>query len=153
MEWTVLGDTLMRVGVAAFLGGLVGVERQVHGQWADLRTYMTVAMGSAIFVVAGLGVAPAPWPDATRVVQGVAAGIGFIGAGTILKLKDTLEVKGLTTAGAIWLAASVGTAAGLAMYELAVAGTVVSLLVLGVVRPLEKRFDTSKHAVDRHGPT
>lgn len=152
MEWTVLGDTLMRVGVAAFLGGLVGVERQVHGQWADLRTYMTVAMGSAIFVVAGLGVAPAPWPDATRVVQGVAAGIGFIGAGTILKLKDTLEVKGLTTAGAIWLAASVGTAAGLAMYELAVAGTLVSLLVLGVVRPLEKRFDTSKHAVDRHDP-
>ncbi len=152
MEWVELGDTLLRVGVAAFLGGLVGVERQVHGQWADLRTYMTVAMGSAIFVVAGLGVAPAPWPDATRVVQGVAAGIGFIGAGTILKLKDSLEVKGLTTAGAIWLAASVGTAAGLAMYELAVAGTLVSLLVLGVVRPLEKRFDTSKDAVNRHDP-
>ncbi len=149
MEWAVLGDTLLRVGVAAFLGGLVGVERQVHGQWADLRTYMTVAMGSAIFVVAGLGVAPAPWPDATRVVQGVAAGVGFIGAGTILKLKDSLEVKGLTTAGAIWLAASVGTAAGLAMYELAVAGTLVSLFVLGVVRPLEKRFDTSKDAVNR----
>ena len=149
MEWVVLGDTLLRVGVAAGLGGVVGLERQLHGQWADLRTYMTVAMGSAIFVVAGLGVAPAPWPDATRVVQGVAAGIGFIGAGTILKLKDSLEVKGLTTAGAIWLAASVGTAAGLAMYELAVAGTLVSLLVLSVVRPLEKRFDTSKDAVNR----
>ncbi len=142
MEWTVLGDTLLRVGVAAFLGGLVGVERQVHGQWADLRTYMTVAMGSAIFVVAGLGVAPAPpWPDATRVVQGVAAGIGFIGAGTILKLRESVEVKGLTTAASIWLAASVGTASGLAMYELAVAGTLISLFVFGVVRPLEKRFD------------
>ena len=153
MDWEVLGDTLMRVGVAAGLGGIVGAERQLHGQWADLRTYMTVAMGSAIFVVAGLGVAPAPWPDATRVVQGVAAGIGFIGAGTILKLRDSVQVKGLTTAASIWLAASVGTASGLAMYELAVAGTLISLLVLGVVRPLEKRFDRSKRAVDRHDPT
>lgn len=141
MDWEVLLDTLLRVGVAAALGGIVGLERQLHGQWADLRTYMTVAMGSAIFVVAGLGVAPAPWPDATRVVQGVAAGIGFIGAGTILKLRDSVQVKGLTTAASIWLAASVGTASGLAMYELAVAGTLISLFVLGVVRPIEKRFE------------
>ena len=90
--------------------------------------------------MAGLGVAPAPWPDATRVVQGVAAGIGFIGAGTILKLRDSVQVKGLTTAASIWLAASVGTASGLAMYELAVAATLISLLVFGVVRPFEKRF-------------
>ena len=76
--------------------------------------------------------------DVTRVVQGIAAGIGFLGAGTILKLSDQLEVKGLTTASSIWLSAALGTAAGLGFYELAVAAMIVTMLILALLRPIEK---------------
>lgn len=133
-------DELLRIGTATLLGGLIGLERQVHGHWAGLRTHIAVALGAAVFTLVGLGVAPAPLPDATRVVQGIAAGIGFLGAGTILKLSDQVEVKGLTTASSIWLTAAVGTAAGLAMFSLAISTTIVALVVLAILRPLEKRF-------------
>ena len=137
----VILDQSGRLAVAIVLGGLVGMERQVHGRWAGLRTHMMVAMGAAMFVLAGLSLATGGQIDPTRVVQGVATGVGFLGAGTILKLSDQVEVKGLTTASSIWLAAAVGTAAGLGHYGLAVAGTIVSLVVLAVLRPLEKRLE------------
>lgn len=146
IDWTELidpqqmFDELLRIGLAAVLGGLIGLERQIHGHWAGLRTHIAVALGSAVFTLVGLGVAPPPSPDATRVVQGIAAGIGFLGAGTILKLSDQIEVKGLTTASSIWLTAAVGTAAGLAMYSLALSTTVMTLIVLALLRPLEKFF-------------
>lgn len=137
--WSMVDD-LTRLGVAVLLGGLVGFERQFHGHWVGMRTHMAVSMGAAIFTIAALAVAPDPLPDATRVIQGIAAGVGFLGAGTILKLSDQREIKGLTTASSIWLAAALGTAAGLAKYDLAIAATIVSLLVLALFRPLEKRF-------------
>ena len=92
---------------------------------------------------AGLGLADGSPEAISRVVQGVAAGIGFLGAGTILKLSDTVEVKGLTTAASIWLAAALGTSAGLKMVELALAGLVVSVIVLAMLRPIDKRFGRS----------
>ena len=140
-------DVFCRLVVAVLLGGLVGIERQLNGHWAGLRTLMAVAMGAAIFTLVGkmaaehalhLGTNARNIVDATRVVQGIAAGVGFLGAGAILKLSDQLEVKGLTTASAIWLSAALGTAAGLALWELALAATVVSLVVLALLRPLEK---------------
>lgn len=146
VNWSELIDVqqlvgeLSRLGAATLLGGLIGLERQVHGHWAGLRTHVAVALGAAVFTLAGLGVAPAPLPDATRVVQGIAAGIGFLGAGTILKLSDQLEVKGLTTASSIWLTAAVGTACALAMYSLAISTTCITLFVLALLRPLEKWF-------------
>lgn len=140
-DWESIVDILIRLTLATVLGGLVGIERQIHGRWTGLRTHMAVAMGAAVFSVAGLAVAPQPSAEATRVIQGIAAGIGFLGAGTILKLSDQLEVKGLTTASSIWLAAALGTAAGLQMYVLAIAATIVTLIVLAVLRPLEKWFD------------
>ena len=140
-EWDLVVDILQRLLVAVALGGLVGIERQIHGRWTGLRTHMAVAMGAAVFAVAALAIAPPPSGQATRVIQGIAAGIGFLGAGTILKLGDQLEVKGLTTASSIWLAAALGTAAGLKLYALAVAATIVTLIVLAVLRPLEKWFD------------
>ncbi len=130
-------EVSLQLFAAVALGGLVGVERQLHGRWAGLRTHMTVSMGAAIFAISGMHLA-GPLPDATRVIQGIAAGIGFLGAGTILKLSDELEVKGLTTASSIWLSAAVGTAAGLKMYAVAVTATLMALMVLAVFRPLEK---------------
>ncbi len=140
-------DIFTRLAVAVLLGGLVGVERQLHGHWVGLRTLMAVSMGAAIFTLVGkmaaeqaleLGANARNIVDATRVVQGIAAGVGFLGAGAILKLSDQLEIKGLTTASAIWLSAALGTAAGLALWELALAATIVSLVVLALLRPLEK---------------
>ncbi|REJ70081.1 MAG: MgtC/SapB family protein [Planctomycetota bacterium] len=135
-----LVDFLIRVAVAVAVGGVVGIERELHGRWAGLRTHMLVSMGAAIFTIAGLGVAGDSSAEVSRVVQGIAAGIGFLGAGTILKLSDHVEVKGLTTAASIWLAAALGTSAGLKMYELAVVGAVVAIVVLAVLRPLDKWF-------------
>ena len=132
-------DALIQMGLALLLGGLLGLERRVHGRWADVRTHMLVSMGAALFMAVGHAVAPGS-TEITRIVQGIAAGVGFLGAGTILKLSDRLEVKGLTTASSIWLAAGVGTAAGCGAYRVAIGATVMSVVVLVALRPLEKRF-------------
>ena len=141
MEISQVIDLLMRLGLSVVIGGLIGLERQIHGRWAGLRTHMTVSLGAAVFAIVGAGVTSGRMEDATRVIQGVAAGIGFLGAGTILKLSDNVEVKGLTTASAIWLTAALGTAAGFGQWWVAGGGTIVALLVLAVLRPFDKRFD------------
>jgi putative Mg2+ transporter-C (MgtC) family protein len=134
-------DILVRLSAAIVLGALLGFERELHSHWAGLRTHMGVSIGAAIFAVAGHLFAYDSPAEVTRVIQGIAAGVGFLGAGTILKLSDQLEIRGLTTATSIWLSASVGTAAGLACYELAVAGAIVALIVLAIVRPVEKAVE------------
>ena len=101
---------IIRLVTAAILGGLLGAERESMGKPAGLRTHILVALGAALFVIgpyqAGLGEG-----DLGRIIQGVAAGIGFIGAGTILKMTEREEIKGLTTAASIWLTAAIGVAA------------------------------------------
>lgn len=143
LHWDGLAALFLRLGSALLVGGLVGIERRVHRRSAGPRTYMFVSMGAAIFTIIGKDIASTDPAAVTRVVQGIAAGIGFLGAGTILKLSDQLEVKGLTTAGSIWVAAALGTACGLALYPLVIVGTVLSLLVLAVFRPIEKHFEAS----------
>lgn len=149
-EWFDFVDDLTRVAAAALLGGALGLEREWKGHWAGLRTHMMVSIGTAIFVVAALDVAGAEKESVTRVIQGIASGIGFLGAGTILKLDDRREIRGLTTASSIWLAAALGTVAGLAEYALAIAAACVSLFVLAALDPLEKllskRIDSFKAA-------
>jgi putative Mg2+ transporter-C (MgtC) family protein len=140
-EWPVFWDDVARIGGAALLGGLLGLEREWKGHWAGLRTHMMVSIGCAIFVIGGLDVAGDHRESVTRVIQGITAGIGFLGAGTILKLDRRQEIKGLTTASSIWLAAALGTIAGLAEYALAVAAAIISLFVLAVLGPLEKYFE------------
>jgi putative Mg2+ transporter-C (MgtC) family protein len=137
-EWPAFYDDLARIGAAALLGGAIGLEREWHGHWAGLRTHIMVAIGAAIFVVGGTTAHGQGIDGPSRVIQGVASGIGFLGAGTILKLSDKMEIKGLTTASSIWLAAALGIAAGLAEYALAVASAAISLFVLGVLGPVEK---------------
>ena len=150
-EWPAFWDDALRIGAAALLGGVLGLEREWKGHWAGLRTHMMVAIGCAIFVIGGLNLAGEQSEAVTRVIQGITAGIGFLGAGTILKLDQKQEIKGLTTAASIWLAAALGTAAGLAEYALAVAAAIVSLFVLGVLGPIEKLFERrqSQHRKER----
>jgi putative Mg2+ transporter-C (MgtC) family protein len=146
-------DDLLRIGAAAVLGGAIGLEREWHGHWAGFRTHIMVAIGSAIFVIGGATAHGQNIDGPSRVIQGVASGIGFLGAGTILKLGDKMEIKGLTTASSIWLAAALGIASGLAEYSLATAAAAISLFVLGVLGPVERVLERrhkrrKKHALE-----
>lgn len=131
---------ILRISLAIVLSGLVGLERQLYGRWAGLRTLITVGLGTCTFTLIGLHVTENSPAELTRVIQGVTAGIGFLGAGTILKMTDQVEVKGLTTASSIWLTAAVGMACGLGLFVLAVIATLASLVVLIVLKPLERLF-------------
>jgi putative Mg2+ transporter-C (MgtC) family protein len=122
-----------RLVMAAGLGGLLGYERRRHGKAAGLRTHMLVSLGAALFIQASVQ-AGAPAADLTRVVQGIATGIGFVGAGAILKLGEPAQVRGLTTAAGVWLTAAVGTAVGLGLVWLPVAGTLLALVALAGLR-------------------
>ncbi len=135
---------------AVLAGGVVGLERQLRGHGAGLRTHMIVSLASAIFILTARNMAPEPG-DVTRVIQGIAAGVGFIGAGTILKLSSEHEVIGLTTASTVWLAAAVGTACGLSEYLLAVFGAALAIVFLIVLRPIEDRvgYKARKHDGDK----
>ena len=132
-----LGGTL-RLILAAALGGVLGYERERQGKAAGLRTHMLVALGSALFVLAAVEAGAAPG-DVTRVVQGIATGIGFVGAGAILKLADQghVQVRGLTTASTVWIAAAVGIAVGTGRIWLPVFSTALSLIILVVLARCE----------------
>jgi putative Mg2+ transporter-C (MgtC) family protein len=131
-------EDFMRIAAAALLGGIIGIEREWKGHWAGLRTHILVSIGCAIFVIGGMGIVGRDSESVTRVIQGIASGIGFLGAGTILKLDNKQEIKGLTTASSIWLASALGTAAGSGEYALATASAIISVCVLGFLPPLEK---------------
>ncbi len=126
-----------RLGVAALLGGLIGFEREWSGKAAGLRTHMTVALGCATFMLVALETSSDP-DNISRAIQGIAAGIGFIGAGTILKRDDESEIKGLTTAASIWLTAAVGSAAGGGRGWLALIGVVIAFVILSAFAGLER---------------
>ena len=127
-----LTRAVLRLSLAIFLGGVLGYEREIEGKAAGVRTHMLVCLGAAMFVLSleqgGGG------DDAmSRVIQGIAAGIGFVCAGTILKGRSIADVKGLTTAAGLWTAAAIGVAVGLGREATAVLGTVLALLVLHVM--------------------
>lgn len=135
----VLLFALSRLGLAALLGAVVGFQRErVHSN-AGLRTHMLVGIGSALFVLASVQSGQTS-ADISRVIQGIVAGIGFLGAGTILKMTDRLEVHGLTTAASIWLTAAIGVGAGLGHLWLPVLGALFGWLVLGPVGRVEKKM-------------
>ena len=138
---------MVRLLLAALLGGIVGYEREHKGKAAGLRTHMLVAMGAALFVLVPQ-VAGAESDAMSRVVQGVIAGIGFLGAGTILKNKDGDEshVKGLTTAAGLWMTAAIGVSAGLGREATAVFSTLLALAVFSVMPRIVAIFDKDKDA-------
>ena len=128
---------VVRLGMAALLGGVLGFEREQVGKSAGLRTHMLVSLGAALFTVAsveaGMSVA-----DLSRVFQGIAAGIGFIGAGAILKLTSEQEIRGLTTAASLWLTAAAGTAAGAGYLWIPIVGVLLALIVLSALGRVER---------------
>ncbi len=121
-----------RLLTAFVLGGALGLEREAKGRAAGLRTHILVSVGSALFVLAPL-MAGASMNDATRVMQGIVSGIGFLGAGAILKLDKEERIEGLTTAAGVWMTAAIGMAAGMGQEMVALITTVVALLVVGVL--------------------
>ena len=132
---------LLRVFAAVLLGAVVGIERERAGKPAGLRTHMIVSLGTAIVVI-GCQDAGMSLDGLSRVIQGMVTGIGFIGAGTILKLNEQREIQGLTTAAGLWMTAAIGVAVGLGILGLAVIGTLVTLLVLVLEHFLEARKNT-----------
>jgi putative Mg2+ transporter-C (MgtC) family protein len=134
---------LLRLCLALLVGGIIGWERQLRHKPAGLRTHMLVSMGSALFILIPLAMGKNEnGRDAIeRVIQGIAAGVGFLGAGEILRQsqqeRGEVEVHGLTSAAAIWVSAALGTAAGCGLWEMALIGAFMSLFVLRVVKKIE----------------
>ncbi len=122
----------LRLLVAAALGGLLGYERESQGKSAGVRTHMLVAIGAALFVLIPQQTG-ASTADLTRVLQGLIAGVGFLGAGAIILGTKQVETQGLTTAAGIWVTAAIGAAAGMGRESNAVLSTLVALFVLSVV--------------------
>ena len=132
---------LLRVFAAVLFGAVVGIERERAGKPAGLRTHMIVSLGTAVVVIACQD-AGMSLDGLSRVIQGIVTGIGFIGAGTILKLNEQREIQGLTTAAGLWMTAAIGVAAGLGILGLAVIGTVVTVLVLVLEHFIDARRNT-----------
>lgn len=123
---------VVRLFTALVLGGMLGLERESKGRAAGLKTHILVSIGSALFVMAPLlmGIAPG---EVTRVMQGIVSGIGFLGAGAIIKLERDERIEGLTTAAGIWMVSAVGMAAGMGMEVMALATTLIALAVVNTI--------------------
>jgi putative Mg2+ transporter-C (MgtC) family protein len=142
-------DLMLRLLLAAGLGAAIGVERELHHKSAGLRTNILIAVGSALFTTISIQLAATGGtPD--RIAAQIVTGIGFLGAGAILRTGHS--VQGMTTAATIWVNAAVGMAAGAGEYAMAAIATAITLVVLMVLPPLEKYFerraghnDTAKH--------
>jgi putative Mg2+ transporter-C (MgtC) family protein len=131
-------EVFLRLGAAVAVGALIGLDRELRRKPAGLRTMALVALGSAVFVLTGIESAEGVSHDAaSRVIQGIVTGIGFLGAGTILRGAADESVKGLTTAASTWLAAAAGVACGLAHWPLVIGSCVLGLIILAII-PVEK---------------
>jgi putative Mg2+ transporter-C (MgtC) family protein len=135
---TVLSSTIFRLVVAAILGGIIGLERQLRHKPAGLRTNLFICFGAAMFTVLSDQLAGSLGGDHTRVAAQIIPGIGFIGAGSILHSRGS--VVGLTTAATLFVVASVGMAAGGGLYITAIFATIVILIALALLGRLERRF-------------
>ena len=130
---------VLRLSMAVILGAAIGYEREHQGKDAGLRTHILVSLGAAIFVLVPLQ-SGMPAAEVSRVMQGIIAGIGFLGAGAIIKIDKDREIQGLTTAASIWMAAAIGIAAGMGREAMAVVSTLISIFVLSVLGRLEKKI-------------
>lgn len=137
-------EFLLRLVLASFLGGVIGLERQIRAKEAGVRTHILIGIGSAMFMIVSkygfydvighdhIGL------DPSRIAAQVVTGVGFLGAGNILIQKQT--IRGLTTAADVWVTAAIGLVIGSGMYEVGIVGTIMSLIVLEFFRQLTYRF-------------
>jgi putative Mg2+ transporter-C (MgtC) family protein len=142
-------EFLERLVLAAVLGATLGIERELRHKSAGLRTNILIAVGSALFTLMSLVMADGPGADRTRIAAQIVTGIGFVGAGAIMRTGGS--VQGLTTAATVWVNAAVGLAAGAGEYTLAILGTAVTLVALLVLAPAERWIEriAAKYQFDR----
>lgn len=159
MDWMAQLQVIMGTGIAMVLGGMVGYERELKNRPAGFRTHMLVAGAAALLVGIGLVTLHNPAVvsvlepqqlrmDPLRLVESVIAGVAFIGAGTIFASRSSKAVVGITTAASLLMVAVIGIATGLQYYVLAVSATVLTLVVLTVLKWMEHRFRKRKHVTD-----
>lgn len=129
---------LVPLVVALALGAAVGWERELENRPAGFRTHALVALGAAMFTIVSREMAR-PDADPTRIAAQIVTGVGFLGAGAIMRGPDS-TVRGLTTAASVWLVAAIGMACGVGLYVVAVAGAGLGIFVLEVMDRVEKRF-------------
>jgi putative Mg2+ transporter-C (MgtC) family protein len=142
-------ELIQRLVLAAALGAVLGLERELRQKSAGLRTNILIAMGSALFTLVSIEIAEAHGSDPGRIAAQIVTGIGFLGAGAIIRTGGS--VQGLTTAATVWVNAAVGVAAGAGEYHLALMATGVTVIVLLVLVPIERaieRFAVRKGLAD-----
>lgn len=145
-------DLIQRLLLSAGLGAVLGLEREWRQKYAGLRTNILIALGSTLFTVMSIDLAAASGGDPTRVAAQIVTGIGFLGAGAIMRTGS--GIRGLTTAAMIWVNAAIGVAVGGGEYRLAVIATSVTLLVLIVLNPVERWIDRlGPGRPEEEGPT
>ena len=140
-------SVLIRVIVAAIAGGLVGIERELHGRAAGMRTHMMVCLGAALTTMIGifdLKVLSIDWADPMRIGAQVISGVGFIGAGTILLKKGSSQIRGLTTAAGLWVTAVIGLAIGAGFFEGAILTVIAVMLSFTLVYRLEIKMNNKR---------
>ncbi|PSB07456.1 hypothetical protein C7B61_08790 [filamentous cyanobacterium CCP1] len=150
VEWW---DMMFRLGLAVFCGGVIGLEREVDEKPAGLRTHMLVSLGSAIFVMTAIqtGIVQDSADTISRIIQGIATGVGFLGAGEIFRItRDTgrVRVRGLTTAAAIWVSTSLGVAAACGLWLMCLFSVAIAFLILHVAKRIESYISRR----DRNSP-
>jgi len=143
-------DLAFRLVISLFVGLVLGFERETRGHPAGLRTMPLISIGACLFTALGLIPDFNRIVDPTRIAAQIVTGVGFIGAGSILRQGE--EVRGLTTAASIWVVASIGMAVGFGYYPVAVFATVLVVAPLVALRPIEDRFFHARHNRRREDP-
>ena|SRR5438270_1305935 len=142
MTMAMATEVTTRLVVATLIGSGVGLDRELRHKPAGLKTHALVALGAALITVVGASLTNLNQPDTSvisRVIQGIIAGVGFLGGGAILKSSDDM-VRGLTTAASIWLVASLGIACGAGQFGAALIALAIALIVLVFGNAIEQRF-------------
>lgn len=141
-------DLTIRLSIAIVAGGSIGLDRYIHHKAGGLRTHMLVSLGAALFTIVPTALTDRTDLDSLgRIVQGIAAGVGFLGAGEILHVSNStpptsgtsIQVTGLTSAASIWVTAAIGVIAGCGLWKLAIVATVMTIVILTALKYLERR--------------
>jgi putative Mg2+ transporter-C (MgtC) family protein len=130
----------LRLFAAMIAGAVIGYQRERSGKAAGLRTHMLVCMGTALFVIAGTQI-DMEQDALSRIIQGLATGIGFLGAGAIIKMEATRRIQGLTTAAGIWMTSAIGVLVGLGRLGTAALAVLLTWIVLAIIVKIEDNIE------------